>query len=442
MFKSRVARLMAFSLCGCLNLITFAQTNKVVPPAITPEKIKPHIVILSDDRFEGRGAGYEGERRAADYIAAQFKKIGLKPIVDTRGRRSYFQEFKFHPRHPVVPWEMLASRNVLGFIEGKDAKLKNEIVVIGAHYDGQGRNGQADPLRIPARDTSTRDDIWNSANDNAASIAAIIEIARAMTSAKIAPGRSILFIAFGAEEHGMSGSIHYVSHPAFPLGNHVAMINLEKLGRSPDKPFSINGSATSSVWPQVHKTIQAQTEIKVSPNIPFATPDSDHYPFSASRVPAVMFYVSSAADEAHQPSDTSDKIDFERTVQAARFVMAMALELSTQANRPEYAASPIPDLGLSAHLATGAEADAVGLNAPEGGLKVTGVIAGLPAAAAGLQPGDLIVEFAQYKFRRDDALMKLMTLHREVLEGKRGFVLPLKVIRDKKQLEMSMNLKR
>jgi S1-C subfamily serine protease len=96
---------------------------------------------------------------------------------------------------------------------------------------------------------------------------------------------------------------------------------------------------------------------------------------------------------------------------------------------------------MSAHLATAAEADAKGLSAPQGGLKVTGVIAGLPAAVSGLQPGDFIIEFANYQFRRDDAVPALMALHREVLEGKRGNVLGLKVIRDNKRLDLKMTLR-
>jgi C-terminal processing protease CtpA/Prc len=72
---------------------------------------------------------------------------------------------------------------------------------------------------------------------------------------------------------------------------------------------------------------------------------------------------------------------------------------------------------------------------------VTGVIAGLPADKAGLQPGDFIVEMANQQFRRDETLAALMAMHREVLEGKRGFTLPLKVVRGKTRLDLVMNLR-
>lgn len=421
---------------------TFAQATTNPQIVIAPEQLKPHVVTLAADKYEGRGAGYKGERDAAEYIAREFRKIGLKPAGDSnRGRRSYFQEFKFNPTHPEVPWQIFTSRNVLGLFEGQDAVLKNEIVVLGAHYDGQGRSGQADPSRFGIEQAkAAKDEIWNSADDNAASVAAILEIARALKSGKVVTRRSVLFIAFGAEEHGMTGSIHYVTHPVFPLSNHVAMINLEKLGRPSDKPFSINASSSSPVWPEVTKRAGELTKTKVVPNVPFNTPDSDHYPFNAARVPAVMIYMSPSP--AHFASDTADKIDFSRVAQASQFTMAMVLDLAAQATRPKYAPSPIPDLGLSAHLATAAEADARGVSAPYGGLKVTGVIPGLPAADAGLQVGDLVTEFASYQFRRDDQLTALMALYREVLEGKRGNTLPLKVIRDTKRVDLTMMMKR
>lgn len=222
------------------------------------------------------------------------------------------------------------------------------------------------------------------------------------------------------------------------LSDHVAMINLEKIGRT-DKPFNTSGNATSPVWTEVLEAAQQQTGTQILTTNPFAVPESDHYPFAASRIPAIMLYVSMVP--AHQPSDVADRIDFDRVAQAARLALLMSLDLAGRAQRPLYAASPIPDLGLSAHLATAAEADARDVAAPYGGLKVTGLIAGLPAAKAGLQPGDFIVDFANYQFRRDDALPALMAMHREILEGKRGFTLPLKVVRGNTRLDLIMNLR-
>jgi hypothetical protein len=407
----------------------------MVQDAISIEALRRHTEELASDGYEGRGAGYPGEQRAGEYIAAQFKRIGLVPAGDGG---SYFQEFSFQPSHPVKPWEVFKSRNVIGRVDGADPVLKREVVVIGAHYDGQGRTGQADPFRLTAPDDAADDEIWNSANDNASGVAAMLEIARVLEQSGAPPGRSVLFIAFGAEEHGMSGSIHYVAHPAAPLTDHVAMINLEKLGRAPDKPFSTAGDATSAIWAAVLESAKQHASAQVVTANPFAIPESDHYPFAASRIPAIMLYVGTPA---HQRSDSADRLDFNRVAQGARLAQSMMLDLARLPQRPSYAPSPMPDMGLSALLVSAAEADARGVAPPYGGLKVTGVIAGLPADKAGLQPGDFIVEFAKYQFRRDDQVPALMAMMREILEGKRGYSLPLTVVRGTKRLDLVMNLR-
>ena len=408
--------------------------------AALAEAAKRHVVELADDKYEGRGAGYPGEKKAADYIAEQFKKAGLKPAGDQKGKkRGYFQEFDFQVMHPVKPWETRQSRNVIGLVEGDDPVLKNEFVVIGAHYDGQGRKDQADPMRFISKNDDPNDEIWNSANDNIASVAIIIELANVIKEGNVKPKRSILFIAFGAEEPGMSGSIWYINHPSFPLKEHVAMINLEKLGRGTGKPFNTVGNANSPVWDEMMKTIQAQTSTKVVTTNPYVVPESDHYPFAAAKTPAIMFYTSGIA--AHNPDDHSDKIDFNRLIEAGRFVMQMLKELVDRPVRPQFVPAPFPDLGLSVYLARDAEADAMGLKTPDSGLKVTGVIAGLPGAIAGLQPGDFIIEFANAKFTRGQSLESLQKMHMDVLMGKQGNKLKTVVIRNGKTEVLELNLR-
>lgn len=119
----------------------------------------------------------------------------------------------------------------------------------------------------------------------------------------------------------------------------------------------------------------------------------------------------------------------------------MSLDLAGRPQRPPFAPAPMPDLGLIAYLARGAEADAKGIAPPYSGLRVTGIIAGLPAAKAGFQPGDFIVQLADHQFRRDDTVAALMARHREILEGKHGFTLPAKVIRGKTHVDLVMNLR-
>ena len=404
--------------------------------SITGNSVRPHIVRLADDKLEGRGGGYKGEKLAAEHIASEFKRMGLKPAVG----KSYFQQFRFHPYHPTKAWQVMNSRNVLGFLEGSDPVLKNEVVVLGAHYDGQGRIGQADPTRQSPPADSPPDDIWNSANDNAASVAAVIEIARALKNSAQRPKRSILFALFGAEEHGMTGSIYYVNHAAFPISSHVAMINLEKLGRSPERPMNVAGVMSSKAWTELVEGARNSTGAKISPS-PIAFPDSDHYPFGARGIPSIMIFVSSNLD-AHLPSDHSDKIDFERTAEAARYALALVLGVADRPQKLDFVRSPMLDPGLIAHLVTPAEADAAGLAAGQGGLKVTGVISGLPADKAGLRESDLVIAYGTRSFAREEPLSVLMAGFQDLLQGKLGVTIPMKVLRNNKAMDMTLDLRR
>jgi len=418
--------------------MTLAQTDSSA--SITPDVVRPIVVKLSGDDLEGRGAGYPGEKKAAEFIAAEFKKLGLEAAGDGSGKnRSYFQEFRFHPRHPVVQWEMLTSRNVLGFIEGSDPVLKKEIVVVGAHYDGQGRTGQADPFRVYPKDAEVRDHLlWNSANDNATSVAAILAVARAIRSGAVRPKRTILFIAFGCEEHGMSGSIQYVTHPAFELSRHVAMINLEKLGRAPDKLLRAQATGTSPVWAEVIQKASSVTGTQVKPLIPYIIPDSDHYPFAASGVPAVVFSVATS-DDMHQPTDVEEKIDYTKVAEYARYSLVVVLALADRPERMPYTDVRGRDPGLIAHLASDEEADSVQIKPPDSGLKVTGIIPGRPADRAGLKVGDLILVIAGTPIRRDMTLEQLQQMQMQTLMGKQE-QLPVTIVRGGKQLALTVDL--
>jgi acetylornithine deacetylase/succinyl-diaminopimelate desuccinylase-like protein len=408
---------------------------------ITPQVVQPIVVNLSGDAFEGRGAGYAGEKKAAEFIAGEFKRIGLKPAGD-REHQNYFQEFKFNPRHPAIPLEVLTSRNVLGFIEGEDPVLKQEVIVVGAHYDGQGRTGQADPLRLPPLDTKDKTDlIWNSANDNTTGVSAVLAVAWAIKQGRLHPKRSILFAAFGCEEHGMSGSIEYVTHPTFDLKRHVAMINFEKLGRVPDRPLIAGSTGTSPAWGELLQKASSLTGTQVKTPIPFVIPDSDHYPFAASGIPAVILYVT-GPDEAHRPNDIAEKIDFARVAEYARYGLAVLLELANRPARMAYVDALGFDPGLVAHLASDAEAEQAGLKPPDSALKVTGIIPGGAADRAGLKAGDLILKVAGIVFRRDMTLPELQKMQMETVSGQRGMQLPTAILRGGKQLDLTIDLRR
>ena len=131
------------------------------------------------------------------------------------------------------------SFNVVGILPGSDPKLKNETIVIGAHYDHLGMGGEG------SGSLSARTGIHHGADDNASGVAAVIELARMLSSQNPKPRRTIIFMAFSGEEEGLIGSNYYVNHPIVPLTNTVAMINMDMIGRLKEDKLIIGGVGTA-----------------------------------------------------------------------------------------------------------------------------------------------------------------------------------------------------
>ncbi len=146
-----------------------------------------------------------------------------------------------------VTRKQVAAYNVIGILEGSDPSLKNETIVIGAHYDHLGRGGEGSGSLAPRSG-----EIHHGADDNASGTAGVLELARLFTSQRPRPKRTIVFMAFGGEEEGLLGSNYYVNHPVSPLSNTVAMINMDMIGRMKDRKLVIGGVGTAKEWREHH----------------------------------------------------------------------------------------------------------------------------------------------------------------------------------------------
>src|ERR1051325_4293330 len=150
-----------------------------------------------------------------------------------------------------VPWEIrlaagvirneVPAYNVIGVLEGSDPVLKNENIIIGAHYDHLGRGGDGSLAPQSA-------EIHHGADDNASGTAGLIELARISSAQKPKLKRTLIFIAFSGEEEGLLGSNYYVNHPLAPLTNTVGMINMDMIGRMKDRKLIIGGVGTAKEW--------------------------------------------------------------------------------------------------------------------------------------------------------------------------------------------------
>jgi len=181
-----------------------SNTSEKVKEVVTPNELKGIVSFLASDELKGRDTGSEGINEAANYIENKFKSYGLKP---------YFETY----RDNFVIGEMDAY-NVVGFLEGTDSKLKNEFILIGAHYDHIGT----------AKDVNG-DTIANGANDNAAGTSGVLSLAKYFSEQK-SNKRSIIFATFTAEEKGLLGSKHLAEKLKEKKIDLYTMINLEMIG--------------------------------------------------------------------------------------------------------------------------------------------------------------------------------------------------------------------
>lgn len=259
------------------------------------EDLRAHVGFLASDALQGRAAGTEHNDIAAEYLAAQFARLGLTRIAENG--TSWFQKFDGSGRGAGGP-----TQNVLGYLEGTDPKLEDEYVVVGAHFDHVGLG------RVGSRGGVSPDDrIHNGADDNASGTAGMLELAEAFAAAP--PRRSILFMGFSAEEVGLLGSYYYCANPILPLDKAVAMFNFDMIGRSVDDYLFLGGCGTSPQWPALVTKHVDKAGLKVERGEGGRAP-SDNTPFYQAGMP-VLFFFTNVHEDYHRATDHAEYINHE-----------------------------------------------------------------------------------------------------------------------------------
>ena len=322
----------------------------------------------------------------------------------------------------IVRHEVEAA-NVVGIVNGSDPVLKNETIVIGAHYDHLGRGGEGSLAPRAG-------EIHHGADDNASGTAGLLELARIFASSEgLRPRRTVVFIAFGGEEEGLLGSNYYVNHPLKPLANTVAMINMDMIGRMKNNKLVVGGVGTAEgLKGLVNRSNTDDVFTPSGPSNPggsngtpvFATNDelvgslkshqpfdltlsedgygpSDHSSFYAKKIP-VLFLWTGTHEDYHKPSDTADKINYVDEVQILSFVERIVRGIDANNGRPVYtvakSASQGRTTGFRVYLGT------IPNYADSGnGLLLDGVRDDSPAAKAGIKAGDRIVKLGGREVR-------------------------------------------
>jgi hypothetical protein len=226
---------------------------------------------------------------------------------------------------------MLQSTDVLGYLEGSD--LKDQLLVISAHYDHLGRKDSV---------------IYFGADDDGSGTVSLLELAAAFSRAKAAgkgPRRSILFLANSGEEKGLWGSEYYTDHPVYPLNSTTADLNIDMIGRR--DPGKKQGDSNNYVYivgddklsSDLHTISVAMNKKYTGLELDYKFNDpkdperiyyrSDHFNFARKGVP-IIFYFDGIHKDYHKPTDTPDKINYELMVKRAQLVFYTAWEMANR----------------------------------------------------------------------------------------------------------------
>jgi hypothetical protein len=383
---------------------------------ITARELLDHIDVLAGEEFEGRKAGTAGGKRAAEYIVTQLQALKLQPMGDGDGFLQNVGD-KY--------------QNVLGLLPGSDNESGGPVVVIGAHYDHLG-------IRR-SRNGSVR--LFNGADDNASGVSAVLELAEFFATSSVRPRHSILFACWDAEEIGLIGSRHWVSHPTIPLKRIQFVINLDMLGRLRDNQLIVFGTNSA---PGLRRLVTAHNRASQL-DLDFRSKiirQSDHDSFFQENIP-VLFPWTGMHRQLHRETDDVELINEEDMQRATDLVRDIVWDLANRDTMPPFRedakqeiqrspaapATPIQPLPEDLQSAWGFTARSTDWEPHT--LVVTGVAQDSQAASANLQVDDRIYEVQGLPVAETAQLPESLltaTSRTPLLVERRGRLLPLDLL--------------
>jgi len=316
-------------------IIEYSYEDVLKVPSV--DDIKNNLAYLASDQLEGRMSGKKGNKQAAEFLRQEFNKLGLDTIV---------HRFKIKRMNPG-PYNETGddfTENVYAYIKGNDLELKDEIVVVGAHMDHIGYG--------PSMSRSLEMKVHPGADDNASGTVALIEVAKCFSKLKNKVKRTIVFMAFSAEEMGLLGSKFYCDNPLFPedspdISKHVFMLNMDMVGYLGKGKHNVSFSDGDSSL-DVESIIQ-----DLSNQYSFAkkitgrrTGGSDHACFYNKKVP-IAFLHTGLHPHYHKPSDTADKINYDGLLEICKYAFELSWNISNQEKKPEFNYGSFSEMDLS-----------------------------------------------------------------------------------------------
>ena len=283
---------LAFWLC---TFYTFSQQ---------PFSMEDAVRYLASPELEGRKIQTKGDTLTIQYLVNQFEKIGIKPFFDHFGQPVCGRSILTRSKNEIC------SKNVVAWVEGTDSNLKEEYILICAHFD---HLGKATGVYFPG------------ANDNASGTATVIYLANYF--AKNPTKRSIIFACFSGEEIGFLGSNNFIKSFPEPLKQIKYVINFDMVGRYDQDGLSIMGEQSSKILEKTVRKISGKEKMNMEkPSFQFFN-GSDHYVFYLKNIPFLCFNTGDDTKNYHRPKDIADSIDFKGMEMIATFAKQVIAEL-------------------------------------------------------------------------------------------------------------------
>ena len=352
-----------------------------------------------------------------------------KKLNETKKPYSFSVNVKVNGKTEILR-ELAGTRNVMMLLPGEDPKMKNEYIILGAHFDHLGMGGPGSGSR--ALDTIG---IHHGADDNASGVAMMLELAEKFAKTPGSHKRSIICLSFSGEEEGLLGSKHFVDDPCIDLSKVDAMINMDMVGRlNETNNMEIDGVGTATGLKELVYANSDTSVIKLTLS-PEGYGPSDHSSFYGKNIP-VLFYFTGAHMDYHTPTDTWEKINYKGMVEISALIFKVAEALANDSARLEFKeAGPKEDVNRYPRrrgVTLGIMPDFAGVI--KNGLRADFVTPGKPAALGGMQKGDIITfingkqvnNVQDYMFRMGQ-LKHGQTISVEVLRGGEKVVLVILV---------------
>jgi len=274
----------------------------------TVHAFKEHVSYLSSAALEGRKAGSEGEKDAAEYVARALEKYGVDLVSPVTG-----QEFSIAREGA----DTLTSRNVIGFIPGWDKSLNDSYIVIGARLDNLGM----DTYMLDGEPTSR---IYYGANGNASGLAMLLELASRLSTNRVLLRRNVLLVAFGASQETLAGSWYFLNRSFSDVDHIDAMVNLDMLGTL-ERGFYAYTSSNEDLDRGV-RALQGEL-LPVQAQLVTEEPyTSDHRAFYDREIPSILF-TTGRYPEHGTGRDSFDIVDFDGMERELEYIYTYTVAL-------------------------------------------------------------------------------------------------------------------